>query len=151
MLIQIVLFDWVIFVPIQPLLEISGSWLKNSTISNILKRVPKNNAKVTDSKKAISILPPDYSWKTYGAMNVMFWNNHQKTSLEEAKKLLAKSHAEVIKLIESYSNNELFMPKHFAWTGNAALGDYCVSTTSSHYDWAIKKIKAHIKNCKLQD
>ena len=34
-----------------------------------------------------------------------------------------------------------------AWTGNAALGDYCVSTTSSHYDWAMKKIKAHIKNC----
>ena len=39
-----------------------------------------------------------------------------------------------------------FLP--FAWTGNAALGDYCVSTTSSHYDWAMKKIKAHIKNCR---
>ena len=71
----------------------------------------------------------------------------QKTSLEEAKKLFTKSHADVIKLIESYSNDELFMPKHFAWTGHAALGDYCVSTTSSHYDWAMKKLKAHIKNC----
>ncbi|MCR5436700.1 MAG: ClbS/DfsB family four-helix bundle protein, partial [Treponema sp.] len=34
------------------------------------------------------------------------------------------------------------------WTGNAALGAYFVSTTSSHYDWAMKKIKAHKKNCK---
>lgn len=117
----------------------------------LMIKFPKNNKDITDKKSAIAFLPSEYSWKTYGAMNVMFWNNHQKTSLKEAKKLLAKSHAEVIKLIESYSNDELFMPKHFAWTGNAALGDYCVSTTSSHYDWAIKKIKAHIKNCKLQD
>ena len=48
---------------------------------------------------------------------------------------------------DSLQKDELFMPKYFAWTGNAALGDYCVSTTSSHYDWAMKKIKAHIKNC----
>ena len=117
----------------------------------LLLKFPKNNKNITDKKSAISFLPSEYSWKTYGAMNVMFWKNHQKTSLEEAKKLFAKSHADVIKLIESYSNDELFMPKHFAWTGNAALGDYCVSTTSSHYDWAMKKIKAHIKNCTKKD
>ena len=88
----------------------------------------------------------EYSWKTYGAMNVMFWNRHQDTSLEDAKKMFAESHAAVMALIESYSNEELFTPKYFAWTGNAELGAYCVSTTSSHYDWAIKKIKAHKKH-----
>jgi hypothetical protein len=24
---------------------------------------------------------------------------------------------------------------------------YCVSTSASHYDWAMKKIRAHKKNC----
>ena len=114
----------------------------------LMLKFPKNNKDITDKKSAIAFLPSEYSWKTYGAMNVMFWNKHQETSFEEAKKKFAKSHAEVINLIESYSNEQLFVPKYFAWTGNAALGDYCVSTTSSHYDWAIKKIKAHIKKCK---
>jgi hypothetical protein len=29
--------------------------------------------------------------------------------------------------------------------GGSTLGAYCVSVTASHYDWAMKKIKAHIK------
>ena len=114
----------------------------------LMLKFPKNNEGVTDSKIAVAFLPSEYSWKTYGAMNVMFWNRHQNTSFEDAKKMFAESHAAVMKLIESYSNEELFMPKHFAWTGNAELGAYCVSTTSSHYDWAMKKIKAHKKHCK---
>lgn len=113
----------------------------------LLLKFPKNNMGVTDKKSAIAFLPTEYSWKTYGAMNQAFWSRHQITSLEEAKKLFAKSHADVMKMIEGYSNEELFTPKHFAWTGNAALGSFCVSNTSSHYDWAMKKIKAHKKNC----
>lgn len=27
------------------------------------------------------------------------------------------------------------------------LGSYFVSVTASHYDWAMKKLKAHKKNC----
>ncbi|MCR4939276.1 MAG: ClbS/DfsB family four-helix bundle protein [Treponemataceae bacterium] len=113
----------------------------------LLLKFPKNNKGVSDKKSAIAFLPAEYSWKTYGAMNQMLWERHQSTSLEDARKMFAESHAATMKLIESYSNEELFMPKHFAWTGNAALGDYCVSNTSSHYAWAMKKIKAHKKNC----
>ena len=111
----------------------------------LMLKFPKNNKDTTTAKSAIAFLPSEYSWKTYGAMNVMFWNKHQITSFEEALKLFKKSHAEVMNLIEQYSNEELFMPKHFVWTGNVALGEYFVSTTSSHYDWAMKKIKAHCK------
>ena len=109
----------------------------------LLLNFPKNNAKVKDKKSAIAFLPADYTWKNYGAMNLMFWQKHQETCLEDAKKMFAKSHKAVMSMIEKYTNEELFMPKYFPWTGNAALGDYCVSDTSSHYDWAMKKIKAH--------
>ena len=81
-------------------------------------------------------------------MNVMFWKRHQKTSLEEAKKLFAKSHADVMALIKKYTDEELFTKKYFPWVGNAELGSFFVSNTSSHYAWAIKKLKAHKKNCK---
>lgn len=102
----------------------------------------ENNA---NGKSNIPFLPPEYSWKTYGVMNVMFWNRHQNTSLERAKAMLAESHEKVLALADKYSNEELFTKKYFSWTGTTDLGSYFVSTTSSHYDWAIKKIKLHCK------
>ena len=59
----------------------------------LLLDFPKNNKGVTDKKAAIAFLPADYSWKTYGAMNQMFWKRHQETSLEAAKAMFKKSHA----------------------------------------------------------
>jgi hypothetical protein len=65
--------------------------------------------------------------------------------LIEAKKMLKESHKNVMVLIDTFSNDELFAKKSFAWTGTSTLGAYCVSVTSSHYDWAIKKMKIHVK------
>ena len=93
-------------------------------------------------------LPEPYNWRTYGDMNVEFWKKHQNTSLEDATKALQKSHKEVLKLAENFTNEELFSKKVYKWVGGSTLGSYFVSATSSHYDWAIKKIKVHQKNCK---
>ena len=92
-------------------------------------------------------IPKPYNWKTYGDMNVAFWKKHQETTLDEAKSLFAGSHAEVMALAETFSNEELFSKGVFAWVGGSTLGSYFVSNTSSHYDWAMKKLKAHKKNC----
>lgn len=81
-------------------------------------------------------------------MNQSFVERHQNTSLEDAKEMLAASYKEVCKRIDMFSNEELFLIKVFSAVGGATLGSYFVSSTSSHYDWAIKKIKAHQKNCK---
>lgn len=93
-----------------------------------------------------NFLPEPYNWKTYPQMNIGFWEKHQKTLLKEAVSILEKSHSDVIKLIGSFLNEELFTNKYFSWTGTTSLGGYCVSATSSHYDWAMKKIKKHKKN-----
>ncbi|MCG8451561.1 MAG: ClbS/DfsB family four-helix bundle protein [Spirochaetales bacterium] len=94
-----------------------------------------------------SFLPHPYNWKTYGEMNMEFWKKHQKTPLEQSKLLLHQSHHHVFSLVESLTNEELFTRKYFSWTGNTNLGSYCVSALASHYDWAIKKLKAHKKKC----
>lgn len=78
-------------------------------------------------------------------MNVEFWKKHQATPLEKAVALLKESHAEEMKLIESFTDEELFTKKYFPWTGTTNLGSYAISSTSSHYDWAMKKLKQHIK------
>lgn len=92
-------------------------------------------------------LPEPYNWKTYGDMNVEFWKKHQSTSLEDAKNMFQKSHNEVINLAEIVSNEELFSKGVYKWVGGSTLGSYFVSVTASHYDWAMKKLKAHRKNC----
>ncbi|MBK7622996.1 MAG: ClbS/DfsB family four-helix bundle protein [Kineosporiaceae bacterium] len=93
-------------------------------------------------------LPEPYNWKTYGDMNVKFWEKHQATGCEKAKSMLHNSHKQVMELIATFTNEELFLKKHFAWTDTSTLGAYCVSTTASHYDWAIKKIQLHLKTCR---
>lgn len=106
----------------------------------LLKWVNQNQA-----GKAITFLPAPYNWKTYPEMNVGFWRKHQQTSYEDSIKMLQESHDEVMKVIENFSNEELFTKKYFSWTGTTSLGSYCVSATSSHYDWAMKKIKKYKK------
>ena len=98
------------------------------------------------SGKNQSFIPEPYTWKTYGKMNIEFFKKHQHTPLEDAKKKLMKSHQESLSLIQTFSDEELFTKKHYSWTGTTSLGSYCISATSSHYDWAIKKLRAHIKH-----
>ncbi len=92
-----------------------------------------------------NFLPKPYNWKSYPQMNIEFWNKHQTTLYQDAITLLQTSHAEVMQLIGTFTNEQLFTNKYFSWTGTTSLGSYCVSATSSHYDWAMKKIKKHKK------
>ncbi len=105
-------------------------------------------ANMTGNKS--DFLPEPYNWKTYGDMNVEFWKRHQSTRLDKSKKSLKASHEKVLALIQTFSSDELFIKKHYNWTGTTSLGSYCISATSSHYDWAIKKMRAHMRNVSSQ-
>jgi hypothetical protein len=101
------------------------------------------NANINGNNKPF--LPEPYNWKTYGEMNIGFWRKHQNTLYIKAIELVKESHKKVMALIEKFSDNELFTKAHFSWTGTTSLGQYCQSATASHYNWAIDKIKLHIK------
>ncbi|MBS7578166.1 MULTISPECIES: ClbS/DfsB family four-helix bundle protein [unclassified Enterococcus] len=90
-------------------------------------------------------LPQPYNWRTYPKLNVEFKEAHQATKLAAAKNLLKQSHLQVMSALEQFSDIELFEKQHFTWTGASNLGSYFISATSSHYQWAIKKIKLHQK------
>ena len=88
-----------------------------------------------------SFLPDGYSWKTTPELNANFWKQYQDVSLAEAKRLVAKSHAEVMEIVNKHSDEDLFTKGKYKWTGTTSLGAYLISATSSHYDWAIKQLK----------
>jgi len=47
--------------------------------------------------------------------------------------------------LDTFSQEELFTRTYYPWVGGSCIGNYFISNTSSHYDWAMKKIKAHKK------
>ena len=126
-------------------------WSRDKNLRDILVHLYEwhllllNWIKVNSSGEHKPFLPEPYNWKTYPTMHVEFWKKHQSTPLTEAKAKLKESHKDVMALIETFSNEQLFAKGVFDWTGTSTLGAYCVSATASHYDWAIKKIKVHIR------
>ena len=90
-------------------------------------------------------LPPPYNFKTYPKMNWELKEKHKTTSLEHAKALLHTSHTESMATIATLPAETLFVKKHYKWCGSTSLGSYCVSATSSHYEWAIQCLKKRIR------
>lgn len=85
-----------------------------------------------------------YTWKNYDKMNQMFWEKHQNTSLDKAKELLDDTNNKVMSLLDNYNTEELFTKGYYKWVGSS-LGQYFISVTLGHYDWAMTKLKAHKK------
>lgn len=86
-----------------------------------------------------------YTWRTLPALNAEIWRGCQDVPLAQAKERLRDSHAMVLALIEPHTEEELFGRGVYRWTKTSTLGAYFISSTSSHYDWAMKKLKKHIK------
>ena len=107
-----------------------------------------NWLKNRDDDKSRPFLPEGYNWRTYGAMNVAFWEKNQDVSEEEALRRLEESHHQVMQALGTFSDEELFTKGFYPWVGGSSIGGYFISNTSSHYAWAIKKMKAHKKNCR---
>ena len=94
-------------------------------------------------------LPDEYR-KNYHEMDKMLVEKHQSTSLEEAKNLLLKTHDEMLRLAESFSDEELFTKGFFKNTYTTSMAAYFVSVTTSPYSQAVKMLKAHQKSLKIK-
>ncbi|AKJ42866.1 ClbS/DfsB family four-helix bundle protein [Pragia fontium] len=93
------------------------------------------------------IMPAEgYTWRTTPELNQAIWQKYQAMSLETARLKLNASHRELQSLIMSHNDQQLFTKKYYPWTGSASLGSYFISATSSHYDWALKKLKRFQKS-----
>ncbi|MDR3086247.1 MAG: ClbS/DfsB family four-helix bundle protein [Christensenellaceae bacterium] len=135
----------------EELLQKEAHWARDKGLRDVLAHLYEwhllllNFVKANLAGEPQPFLPQPYNWKNYALMNRAFFEKHQATPYAQAESLLRGSHAEVLALIEGFSGEELFEKGRFGWVGGTTLGSYCISATSSHYDWAIKKIKAHQK------
>lgn len=94
-------------------------------------------------------LPDEYR-KNYHEMDKMLVEKHQQTSLEEAKALLNRTHAEMMGLVERFTEEELFTKGHYKNTYTTNMAAYFESVTSSPYGQVLKMLKKHQKNPKFK-
>lgn len=98
--------------------------------------------------KSRPFLPAPYTWKNYAEMNQCIWEECQGVSFEEIKEQLEGTHRRTMALIDGFEEEALVTKAYFTWTGTTSVASYCTSSTTSHYQWAMKKIKAHKRSVK---
>ena len=92
-------------------------------------------------------LPDEYR-RNYHEMDKMLVEKHQSTPLEDAKRLLLQTHEEMLRLAESFTEEELFTKGYYKNTYTTTMVAYFVSVTTSPYGQAVKLLKTHLKNCR---
>lgn len=91
---------------------------------------------------------PDPYRKNYKEMDEVNRLRHQSTSLNQAIALLQGSHPEIMALLESFTEEELFGKKVFKVTYTTTMAAYFVSVTISPYGQALKRLKSHLRSLK---
>lgn len=89
-----------------------------------------------------------FTWKTTPELNYKIWEAYQNTSLEDELTEIQNTHAEVVSRIHNHTQESLFDRKVYPFTKTTTLGAYFISATSSHYDWALKKLRKQYKAMK---
>ena len=92
-------------------------------------------------------LPDEYR-HNYHEMDKMLVEKHQNTHLEEAKHLLRHTQEQMLSLVGSLTEEELFTKGYFKNTYTTSMAAYFMSVTSSPYGQAVKLLKTHQKNCR---
>ena len=87
-----------------------------------------------------SFSPEPLDWESRGKMIENTWSKHRETTITSSIDLLKQSHKNTLKLIEKFSDRELYEKHYFAWTGNKPLASYCETATAKLYNWAINRI-----------
>jgi hypothetical protein len=82
-----------------------------------------------------------YTWRTLPALNQVIWQDARPVPLADALAAFRASHDEVMALVRAHDDEDLFTKRRYPWTGSTSLGAYLVSSTSSHYDWAMAKLR----------
>ncbi len=92
-----------------------------------------------------------FNWRQLPALNHEIFLAYKDMSLMAVKEKYEVSFKEMMAMIDGMSEEELFNPHYYKWTGNGLLRDYVNANTASHYRWASKLIRRFRKNLSDQE
>ena len=86
-----------------------------------------------------------YTWRQLPQLNQKIYETYRERELGDILKQFRASHRKVDKTIEELSEQDLFTPGRYAWTGKHTLASTIVPNTSNHYRWARQEIRKGFK------
>jgi hypothetical protein len=84
---------------------------------------------------------PGMTWRELPKLNQIGYEKHKDESLDEVMVNYKTSYQEILAIIEEMTEEEIFKPGVYEWTGNSPLLSWIAANTSSHYQWAKRNIR----------
>jgi hypothetical protein len=78
----------------------------------------------------------NYNWRELPALNQEIYEKYRDHRLDTVLEDFDASFSEMMAMLDGMTEEELFSPKVYAWTGNNLVRDYVNSSTAAHYRWA---------------
>ncbi|MCB2210351.1 ClbS/DfsB family four-helix bundle protein [bacterium] len=78
----------------------------------------------------------DYNWRQTPELNQAIYEKYRDLPLATVMDNFDASFAEMMAMIDGMTDEELFSPGVYEWTGNNLVRDYVNSCTAAHYRWA---------------
>ena len=91
-----------------------------------------------------------YNWGQLPALNHAIYLQYKDLSLAKIRKRYETSFQETLSALDTMTEEVLFSPNVYAWTGKHTLATYIDANTASHYRWASKLIRKFAKSLKHQ-
>ncbi len=95
----------------------------------------------TPESKVAQLPAPGFKWNETPKLNQEIFDHWKDTEFKSICIRLKRSHNKIVGFTESLIEKALMSPGVFPWTGRLTLAKYIAPNTTSHYRWAIKKIK----------
>lgn len=95
----------------------------------------------TEPELEIELPAKGYKWNQTPELNQKIFEDWKDTQFRSISRRIRLSHNRVRKYVDELSETELLSAGHFAWTKKHAISSYIAPNTTSHYKWAVKKIK----------
>lgn len=84
---------------------------------------------------------PGMTWKDMDKLNQMIYEEHKDQPLSAVKLEFQASYQQVLQMVETIPEEDIFPVGRYAWTGNSNLAIFILANTANHYRWAKTQIR----------
>jgi hypothetical protein len=127
--------------------KVLGEWTSKDVVSHLIAWEQMVILWVTSGYEAKNIPVPaeGFRWSDLPALNDKIFKEHKDESADDVLKKFAESYRQILDLLNSISEQDLFTPGLHKWQNKNMLAAYFKSCMSSHYLWARKEITRGLK------
>ena len=83
-----------------------------------------------------------YTWDDIDNLNDVFYEGHRIRTYEALRAMLIASHAAMLRLLDTFSEDELADTDVFTWLEGESLGSVADECLGAHYEWALRTFDA---------